>query len=319
MVEKFGDRIKETTDTTGTGTIDLNGAPTGFRAFGDAFTSGDDEISYLIVDDPDNPTDYEVGKGTFTSGSPDTFARDTVEVSSNSGNKVSFQAGTKTVIASPTAADFAKIFRPGSWALKTATVRSITADDSQVAGDDGRLVTGDGSGNSPAGLTFTLLAAATAGDGFLQLLKNAGSSGTMTIDGSGSETINGRTTLELEPGDFALLICDGSGWDGAVYRPGTYGTKDLGSSGGGTITPDFTNGPFQKLSVTGAFTLAEPEGELDGVLVIEATDDGSGYSPTIAAGYDTITGTYDTTASAVNLLKIYRIDGASYLEIATVP
>lgn len=100
---KFGNRVKETTDTTGTGTLDLNGAPTGFRGFGDEFISGD-QVYYSIVDDPDNPTDYEHGVGTFTSGTPDTLSRDSVEGSSNSDNKVSWAAGTKTVIATPTAA-----------------------------------------------------------------------------------------------------------------------------------------------------------------------------------------------------------------------
>lgn len=100
---KVGNRVKETSDTTGTGTLDLNGAATGFRSFLDEFTTGD-EVYYLIVDDPDNPTDYEYGIGTITSGTPDTLSRDTVEGSSNSGNKVSWSAGTKTVICTPTAA-----------------------------------------------------------------------------------------------------------------------------------------------------------------------------------------------------------------------
>src|SRR3990172_9504516 len=109
MPALFGNRVKETTDTTGTGTLDLNGAPAGFRGFADEFTTLDSSISYLIVDDPDNPTEYEYGKGTFTSGTPNTFARDTVEGSSNSGNKVSWSAGTKTIVATPLASDFSNI------------------------------------------------------------------------------------------------------------------------------------------------------------------------------------------------------------------
>ncbi len=38
---KFGNRVKETTDSTGTGTIDLNGAPSGFQSFADEFSSAD--------------------------------------------------------------------------------------------------------------------------------------------------------------------------------------------------------------------------------------------------------------------------------------
>lgn len=216
---RFGDRVKETTDTTGTGTLDLNGAPTGFRGFGDEFTTGNDEISYLIVDDPDNPTEYEYGKGTFTSGTPDTFARDTVEGSSNAGNKVSFTAGTKTIVATPTAEDMNRVLGAGAWGRKSALVREITADTTMVAADDGKLVDADGSGNSPDGLTYTLLPAATAGDGFVVTIKNTGASGTVTIDGNASETIDGATTLSLPAqNDVATLRCDGTGWH-VVGRP----------------------------------------------------------------------------------------------------
>lgn len=108
---KIGNRVKETTDTTGTGTLDLNGAATGFRALSDEFASGV-TVDYVVVDDPDNPTEYEYGQGTFTAGTPDTLSRDTVEGSSNSGNKVSFSAGTKTVIVSPLASTLT-----GGWQL----------------------------------------------------------------------------------------------------------------------------------------------------------------------------------------------------------
>lgn len=94
---KLGNRVKETTDTTGTGTVDLNGAATGFRGFADEFVSTD-SVYYLIVDDPDSPTEYEYGTGTFTTGTPNTLSRDAVEGSSNAGSKVSFSAGTKTVV-----------------------------------------------------------------------------------------------------------------------------------------------------------------------------------------------------------------------------
>jgi hypothetical protein len=204
---KFGDRVKETTDTTGTGSLDLNGAPTGFRSFADEFTTGDDEISYLIVDDPDAPTEYEFGKGTFTTGSPNTFARDTVEGSSNSGNKVSFTSGTKTIVALPTAADMASVFGDASWGQKNAAVRAITSDDSQVAADDGKLILADASGNSPATLIYTLLAEATADDGFVTTVRNDGASGTVDVDDDAAALIR-----RLQPGQAVELRCDGSAW-----------------------------------------------------------------------------------------------------------
>ena len=84
------DRVQETTTTTGTGTITLAGAVSGFQSFsviGNANTT-----YYAIV----MGSEWEVGLGTYTS-SGTTLSRDTVLESSNSGSLVNFSAGTKNV------------------------------------------------------------------------------------------------------------------------------------------------------------------------------------------------------------------------------
>ncbi len=84
------DRVQETSTTTGTGTITLLGAVSGFQSFsviGNANTT-----YYAIV----GGTEWEVGLGTYTS-SGTTLSRDTVLESSNSGSLVNFSAGTKNV------------------------------------------------------------------------------------------------------------------------------------------------------------------------------------------------------------------------------
>ena len=84
------DRVQETTNTTGTGTITLAGAVSGFQSFsviGNANTT-----YYAIV----GGTEWEVGLGTYTS-SGTTLSRDTVLESSNGGTRVNFSAGTKNV------------------------------------------------------------------------------------------------------------------------------------------------------------------------------------------------------------------------------
>ena len=85
------DRVKETTTTTGEGTITLGGAATGFQTFASVLSNGD-ETYYCITDG----TNFEVGKGTFAS-SGTTLARDTVLESSNSGGKVDWGVGTRDV------------------------------------------------------------------------------------------------------------------------------------------------------------------------------------------------------------------------------
>lgn len=89
------DRVKDATITTGTGTVNLSAsAPTGFRTFVSTVTSGA-TVRYLI--ESEDQTEWEVGEGVFTDGTPDTLTRVTVFASSNSGNLVNFSAGTKNV------------------------------------------------------------------------------------------------------------------------------------------------------------------------------------------------------------------------------
>lgn len=84
------DRVKETTTTTGTGTITLAGAVSGFQAFS---AIGDGNSTFYTIA---GGGEWEVGIGTYTlSGT--TLSRDTVLSSSNSGSLVNFSAGTKDV------------------------------------------------------------------------------------------------------------------------------------------------------------------------------------------------------------------------------
>jgi hypothetical protein len=84
------DRVQESTTTTGTGTITLGGAVTGFQSF--SVIGNGNTTYYAIV----GGSEWEVGIGTYTS-SGTTLSRTTVLESSNSGNLVNFSAGTKNV------------------------------------------------------------------------------------------------------------------------------------------------------------------------------------------------------------------------------
>jgi len=86
------DRVKETTATTGTGTITLAGASTGYQSFS---AIGDGNTTYYTISNP-GVNEWEVGIGTYTA-SGTTLSRDTILSSSNSGSAVSFSAGTKDV------------------------------------------------------------------------------------------------------------------------------------------------------------------------------------------------------------------------------
>ena len=84
------DRVQETTTTTGTGTVTLAGAVSGFQSFS---VIGDGNTTfYSIV----GGTQWELGIGTYTS-SGTTLSRDTILESSTGGSAVNFSSGTKTV------------------------------------------------------------------------------------------------------------------------------------------------------------------------------------------------------------------------------
>lgn len=92
--------------------------------------------------------------------------------------------------------------------------------------------------------------------------------------------------------------------------------EDLGNSGTGTITPLIANGSIKRLTINGSFTLAAPTDTNSGYIEIEATNDATGgYAITITA-FDVLSGTYDSAANAINLIRITKIGSNSYLEFA---
>lgn len=86
------DRVKETSTTTGTGTLTLGGAAAGFQSFS---VIGDGNTTYYAIVDSATG-DWEVGLGTYTS-SGTTLARSVVLESSNSGSAVNFSSNAKDV------------------------------------------------------------------------------------------------------------------------------------------------------------------------------------------------------------------------------
>ena len=90
------DRVKETTTTTGTGTINLAGAASGFQSFVSGV--GDGNTTYYAITDANGA--WEVGLGTVTDGSPDTLARTTVLATSNGDTSaITLSSGTHTVFS----------------------------------------------------------------------------------------------------------------------------------------------------------------------------------------------------------------------------
>lgn len=133
MAFTLADRVQETTTTTGTGTVTLAGAVTGFQSF--AVIGNGNTTFYTIADQ--SGSNWEVGIGTYTA-SGTTLARTTVLSSSNSGNLVNFGAGTKNVFVTYPAGR-------SVYGLTAGTGISITAGN----GTTTIAATGGGGGSSP--------------------------------------------------------------------------------------------------------------------------------------------------------------------------
>ncbi len=75
MALVINDRVKETSTTTGTGTLNLAGAVTGFVTFVSGI--GNSNTTYYAIFEQ-GTNNFEIGIGTVTDATPDTLARTTV-------------------------------------------------------------------------------------------------------------------------------------------------------------------------------------------------------------------------------------------------
>ena len=128
------DRVKETTTTTGDGTINLAGASSGFQSF--VAGVGDGNTTYYALTDA-NGTAWEIGIGTITDASPDTLARTTL-LASSTGSKIVLTSGTHTVFGTYPAGKAVHLDASGNL---SHTVDIST--DTNLAAGTGITLTGD--------------------------------------------------------------------------------------------------------------------------------------------------------------------------------
>ena len=101
MALVINDRVRETSTTSGTGTLNLAGIVTGFQTFV-AGIGNSNETYYAIFEEGTNL--FEIGRGTVTDATPDTLSRTEV-LSNSSGNtsKISFSGTLDVFVTMPAA------------------------------------------------------------------------------------------------------------------------------------------------------------------------------------------------------------------------
>jgi hypothetical protein len=139
------DRVKETTLTTGTGTVTLAGAAAGFQSF--AVVGNGNTTYYAIVDN--TAGDWEVGIGTYTA-SGTTLARTTVLSSSTGGAAVSFAAGSKDVFC--TYPSEKSVYRDAAGIVAQLSFGAITATSATLT--TGTVSTAPASANDLVNKTY---------------------------------------------------------------------------------------------------------------------------------------------------------------------
>jgi len=255
MALVLADRVKETTSTTGTGTWNLSGAVTGFQTFVAAIGTGNTTY-YSAYDGNSN---WEVGLGTVTSGSPNTLSRNTIYASSNAGAAVNFTtaptvwcdypAGKATALTNPTPTAGGVLYGTGSAAAVTS------------AGTSGYFLQSTGSG-APTWSSVSTGAAytktdftATAGQtsfsatytvGYVDVYQNGAKLSTTQY------TATNGTSIVLGTGAVVNDIVEIIAWIilGATPNPITVGTSTVTSGTSGRVLYD-NAGVVGEYTITG--------------------------------------------------------------------
>ena len=132
MALVYGNRVSFLTTTTGTGTINVGSPVALFQLPAGASIASGSTVGYTIIDTPN----WEVGTGIYTTGSPPTLSRATVEDSSSGPGVYQSLSGNATVSFVVTAAMYALLAPLASPALTgtpTAPTASSGTSTTQIA------------------------------------------------------------------------------------------------------------------------------------------------------------------------------------------
>ena len=282
----LGNRAKMSTSTTGTGTITLGSALSGYQTFAQAGITNGQTVRYTIEDG----AGFEIGSGVYTS-SGTTLTRSVAE-SSNSDNAISL-SGSAEVFITASAADI--FVNDGASTLTTTGVitgGTVEATSDTAAGDnaamgyqsdDGLVLTGQGAVRdvtikNDADATVISIPTGTTNVDFASSIDVANvaiSTGVIDLKNSGSQSV-------------VKFYCESSNAHYAEIKAPAHGAF----SGNVTLTLPATTDTIAGIAATQTFTnktLTAPK-IADGGFIADAN------------GNELVV--FQTTGSAVNQLEI---------------
>jgi len=195
------DRVQETTTTTGTGTVTLAGAVTGFQSFS---VIGDGNTTYYAIT---SGNDWEVGVGTYTS-SGTTLSRDTILESSNAGSAITLSGTSNVFVTYP--AERSVNTEDIGVSVQAYDADTLKADvaDTLTAPFRGTVTT-DNDLSFDQDVTNNFSCTPTAGAALTFTNHTAGQSGYVLLDNSGGYAITAAATTKIHNDDLTTISTAG--------------------------------------------------------------------------------------------------------------
>ena len=316
MALVLADRVQETTTTTGTGSVTLLGAVTGFQSF--AAVGNTNTCYYTIA--AQTTSDWEVGIGTYSTTGP-TLARTTVLASSNSGSLVNFPAGTKSVFVTYPSEKSVNLDASGNVTALGTITSGVWNGTTIPVGYGGTGVTTSSGANSVVLRDANQNVTANNFLAGYNVITAAGTTTTLTVASAYYQRISGSTTQTIKLPDATTMV-NGQGFtfdndsSGAVsIIDNASGAIDTVPSGGYSYIFCEDNstsaGSWGKYALLPAsYDFSTTSANFGGAVISNTTYQGT----TVASGYG---GTGLTTFTAAN--NALYSTGATTLTAGTLP
>lgn len=325
------DRVKETTSSSGTGSVTLAGPVQGYQGFSSV---GEGNTTYYCIA---GVAEWEVGIGTYSAG---VLSRDTVLGSSANGDKVAFSAGVKDVFCTlPSSKAVVSDSLPITGAINstspnaTTNVVSITPNVSGTNTDlallpkgngallaevpDGAVANGNKRGQFAVDWQRLRLVATEVASGFYSVIAggytNTASAFYSTVGGGQGNTASGTSSV-IAGGQEHQATQIGSTVAGGRQNTASGQYSSVGGGRQNTASANFTtiSGGYlnvvsagasavlggQQNSVSGSYSVAA--GGLTNSVTGGLSFLGCGQSNTVSGGFAVLGGGNTNTASGDN-------------------